>query len=138
MAENNTSNEAPKSGYSVTVLYTSRDLSVKEKIKIKDTTGSVTLDKATAEGSIIIKPDYWASLSIHNEKSKREDKDYSNYIIVDKDGTIFSTGSESFWSSFISIVDELTAAGETDYEIKVYRLPSKNFAGKDYLTCSLL
>ena len=136
--KNNNETNARKADYEATIKYTSRELSVREKIKIKDTTGSTTLDKATEEGAVVIAPDYWASISIHNEKSKRDDKDYDNYVIVDRNGSIYSTGSESFWNSFINIADEMIAAGENEFEIKVYRMPSKNFAGKDYITCSLV
>lgn len=138
MAKANTNENTHKADYEAVIKYTSRELSVRERIKIKDTTGSTTLDKATEEGSIIIAPDYWASIAIHNEKSKRDDKDYDNYVIVDRNGSIYSTGSESFWNSFLSIADEMIAAGEEEFEIKVYRMPSKNFAGKDYITCSLV
>ncbi|GEM_PF-2196558 len=138
MAKNNNTNTDHVADYEAKIVSTSRELTVRERIKIKDTTGSITFDKATDEGEIVIKPDYWASISIHNEKSKREDKDYLNYVVVDKDGTIYSTGSESFWNSFINIVDELIEAGETDFDIRVYKLPSKNFQGKDYITCSLV
>lgn len=134
---NNTNNDSHKADYEAQIKYTSRELSVRERIKIKDTTDSVTLDKATEEGKIVISPDYWASISIHNEKSKREDKDYDNYVIVDRNGTKYSTGSQSFWTSFLSIADEMIDAGETEFDITVYRMPSKNFAGKDYITCSL-
>ena len=133
-----TNNGEHAADYVAKIVYTSRDLTVREKIKIKDTTGSITLDKATEEGEIVIAPDYWACINIHNENSKREDKDYDNFVVVAKDGTIYSTGSESFWNSFINIVDELVEAGEKDFEIRIYKLPSKNFAGKDYITCSLV
>lgn len=138
MAKAQNNNNGINADYTATIVSTSRDLSVRERIKIKDTTGSITLDKATEEGSIIISPDYWAKIQIHNEKSKRDDKDYDNFVIVDKNGTIYSTGSESFWNSFLSIAVEMLDAGESDFDIKVYRMPSKNFAGKDYITCSLV
>ena len=133
----NANNAEHKAEYEATIKFTSRELAVRERIKIKDTTDSITLDKATEEGKIVISPDYWASIAIHNEKSKREDKDYDNYVIVDRNGTKYSTGSESFWYSFLSIADEMIDAGETEFDITVYRMPSKNFAGKDYITCSL-
>lgn len=136
--KNNANNAEHRSDYEATIKYTSRELTVRERIKIKDTTGSTTLDKATEQGRVLITPDYWASIAIHNEKSKRDDKDYDNYVIVDKNGTIYSTGSESFWNSFLSIADEMIAAGETEFDITVYRMPSKNFQGKDYITCSLV
>lgn len=138
MAKAQNNNNEINADYQATIVSTSRELSVRERIKIKDTTGSITLDKATEEGNVIISPDYWAKIAIHNEKSKRDDKDYDNYVIVDKNGTIYSTGSESFWNSFLSIATEMIDAGEEEFDIKVYRMPSKNFAGKDYITCSLI
>nr|DAV56661.1 MAG TPA: hypothetical protein [Caudoviricetes sp.] len=36
------------------------------------------------------------------------------------------------------IVDEMSAAGETDYELEVYRMDSKNYKGKQFITCSIV
>ena len=41
-----------------------------------------------------------------NEKSDTN-KDYNNYMIVDKDGTKYITGSPSFWDSFNEIYEEM-------------------------------
>ena len=92
------------------------------------------MDKATQDGELVIDPAFWAVLEVHNEKS--QDKDYRNYIIADKNGLKFRTGSESFWTAFISIWEELK--DEDDWQVKVYRLPSRNRQGKDFLTCSLV
>ena len=121
-------------GYSVTVVESSRELTAKERIKIKDTTDAIKLDEATQKGAIVIAPDMYAVLGIHNEKSS--DKEYKNYVLVDKDGTKYVTGSSSFWSSFKDIYDEMSGESE-DYSIKVYRAPSKNYAGKEFITCSI-
>ena len=121
-------------GYSVEIEETSKDLSAKERIKIKDTTDAIKLDEVTQDGAIIIYPAMYAVLDIHNEKS--DSVDYKNYIIVDKDGTKYVTGSTSFWSSFMNIYEEM--CGETEeWGIKVYRAPSKNYKGKDFITCSI-
>ncbi len=72
---------------------------------------------------------------LHNEKS--DNKDYINFIVVDKDGEKYVTGSQSFISSFTDIVDEMLEAGETDITIEVYRKESKNYKGKDFITCSI-
>ena len=122
-------------GYFAEVLESSIELTNRERIKMKDTSDCVALDKATQEGEVIISPDYWAIISIHNEKS--DDKDYVNYIVVDRDGTKYKTGSQSFWSAFQNIDAELKDETEP-YDIKVYRLPSKNRSGKDFITCSLV
>ena len=121
-------------GYLVEIEETSKELSAKERIKIKDTTDAVKLDEATQSGAIVINPSMYAVLNIHNEKS--DNVDYNNYIIVDKDGTKYVTGSTSFWSSFMNIYEEMSGESE-EWGIKVYRAPSKNYKGKDFITCSI-
>ena len=121
-------------GYSVEIVETSKELSAKERIKIKDTTDAVKLDEATQSGAVIITPAMYAVLNIHNEKS--DNVDYNNYIIIDKDGTKYVTGSASFWSSFMNIYDEMDGEQE-EWAIKAYRAPSKNYKGKDFITCSI-
>lgn len=122
-------------GYEVEVAEVSKELTGKQKIQLKDTTDCVRLDNATKEAPVIIDVDFWAELHIHNEKS--DDKDYKNYVVVAKDGTRYVTGSESFWSSFRNIFDDMEADGE-EWQLKVYRMPSKNRQGKDFITCSIL
>lgn len=122
-------------GYEVKVRVTSKQLTAKERIQLKDTTDAIKLDKATQEGEVIIDVDYYAELEIHNDKS--DDKDYDNYVIVAKDGQRYVTGSPSLWSSFLNIYNEMENETEP-WAIKVYRMPSKNREGKDFLTCSII
>lgn len=121
-------------GFEVTIRETSREISAKERVKIKDTTNAVKLDTATQSGRVNIVPDMYAILDIHNENG--DDKDYVNYIVVDADGTKYVTGSESFWSSFINIYNEMKDESE-EWSLEVYRVPSKNRPGKDFITCSI-
>lgn len=125
-------------GYKATLISASKQLTTKEKILLKDTSDAVKLDAFTQEhGEVVIKPAFYATLSVHNEKSSNPD--YMKYIIVDEDGTKYTTGSEAFWRSFTDIVDEMADAGDDEeYAIKVYRMPSKNYSGKDFLTCSII
>ena len=121
-------------GFKVTIKEASADLSAKERIAIKDTTSAVKLDEATQAEAVIIDPAMWAILSIHNERS--ENPDYDNYIVVDTDGSKYVTGSVSFWNSFMDIYTEMEGESEP-YSVKVYRSPSKNYKGKDFITCSI-
>lgn len=121
-------------GYAVTIKETSRNLSAKERIAIKDTTAAIKLDEATQVESIVINPDMYAVLAIHNDKS--DNPDYENYIVVDKDGRKFVTGSQSFWTSFMDIWTEMENEDD-DWSVLVYRHPSKNYKGKDFITCSI-
>ena len=125
-------------GYFVSIARTSKNLTAKERILLKDTTSALKLDEVTQVEPIIIKLSMWAELDIHNEMS--DNKDYKNYILVDEDGTKYVTGSSSFWSSFMDIVDEITdmeADGE-EWALKVYRMDSKNYKGKQFITCSIV
>ena len=128
-------------GYKASVSKCSKELSVKEKIALKDTSNAIGLDLLTQEANfngekVIIEVDYYATINIHNEKS--DNKDYINFIVVAKDGTKYVTGSQAFISAFEDIANELAEAGETDMAIEVYRKESKNYKGKDFITCSIV
>lgn len=121
-------------GYSVKIKEASMELTAKQRIALKDTTSALKLDEVTQVEDIIIKPQMWAVLEIHNEKS--DNVDYENYILVDENGTKYVTGSNSFWTSFMDIYNEME--GEDDeWAIKVFRVDSKNYKGKQFLTCSI-
>lgn len=122
--------------YRVEVAETSKEVSAKARVQLKDTTNCVGLDRLTQENpdGVLIEPDFYAVLNIHNENS--DDKDYQNFIIVAKDGKRYSTGSLSFWNSFLDIMDDMAGIDEP-WKLKVYRMPSKNRQGKDFLTCSV-
>lgn len=122
-------------GYSVTISETSKELTARDRVAVKDTTNAVSLDDATKGSPLLIDLDYYVVLDVHNEKS--EDKDYRKYVVVDKEGTKYVTGSESFFSSLTEIVEEMAGSGE-DFQVEVYRKPSKNYKGKEFLTCSIV
>ena len=122
-------------GYYVTIKEVSKELSAKERVMIKDTTNAMSLDEVTNDAKFVFEPDYYAILGVHNEKS--EDKDYTKYVIVDKGGSKLVTGSESFFTAFKGIMDEMEGTNET-FEIEAYRLPSKNYKGKEFITCSIV
>lgn len=122
-------------GYSVTLIECSKELSAKERVACKDTAGAKGLDEATRLEDVIISPDFWAVLAVHNEKSS--DKDYEKFLIADKDGTRYVTGSKSFVTAFMDIVREMDGSDE-EYAIKAFRMPSRNYSGKEFLTCSIV
>lgn len=123
-------------GYTTSILESSKQLTKKESVLLKDLTNAIQLDPATeGDNHVIFKPAFYAIISVHNESSK--EKDYKKYVIVDKDGTKYVTGSESFWDSFNNIWTEMEDSDE-DWELEVYKQPSKNYAGKGFLTCSII
>ena len=122
-------------GYSVEIKETSRELTAKQRIALKDTSDAIKLDLACDAEAVIITPDAYAVLGIHNEKS--DNKDYENYILQDVNGEKFVTGSASFWNSFMDIYNEMAGESE-EWSIKAYKLDSKNYKGKKFLTCSII
>lgn len=123
-------------GYSVEIKESSKELTPREKIKLKDTSNAIKFDEVvTDEAPFVLTPVGYAVLNIHNEKSK-DNKDYSNYVILAEDGNKYVTGSTSFWTSFIDIWNDMQ--GEEQYSIEVYKMDSKNYKGKKFLTCSII
>ena len=121
-------------GYKVEIKEVSAQLTAKQRIALKDTTNAIKLDLETQKAPVIINPDFYAVLAIHNEKS--DNPDYENYIVVDKSGDKYVTGSQSFWSSFMEIAEEMAGEDE-EWSVKVYRVESKNYKGKEFITCSI-
>lgn len=120
--------------YSASIKESSRELTVKERLMLKDTTSAVKLDQATQVEDIHISVDSYAILNIHNDKATPTD--YENYIILDRNGTKYVTGSQSFWTAFMDIFTEMENEPE-EWSIRVYRHPSKNYSGKDFITCAV-
>lgn len=124
-------------GYSAKVIEISKEVSAKQKIQLKDTTNCISLDEATNENDrMIISPDFYAVIAVHNEKS--EDKDYEKYVVVDRAGNKYVTGSKSFFTALRDIMSDMAAeAPDEEYDIEVYRRESANYKGKTFITCSL-
>lgn len=114
----------------------SRELSKKEQLMLTDTTVAYKLEELTkGEEPIEFKPVMWAVLSVHNDKAS--DPDYEQYVVMDADGDKYITGSNTFYQSFRKIFDEMENSDE-DWSIRALRKPSKNFQGRDFLTCALI
>lgn len=125
-----------KADYSVKVVDCSREMTAKERISFKDTSDCIRIDSYTKEhGELIINPVDYVELAIHNEKG--EDKDYNSYIIIDKDGTKYLSGSKNLFDTFRDIWDDMAGEDE-EWALKCYRLPSKNYQGRDFITCSII
>lgn len=124
-------------GYSVSIKECSRELSARERIMLKDTTNATKLDEVVTDSeSFTFTPVDYAVLSVHNEKAQG-DKDYEQYLILAEDGRKFVTGSRSFWNAFKDIWDEMSNDGEA-FSIAVYKMDSKNYKGKKFITCSIV
>lgn len=115
-----------------------KELTKKEKAMLKDLTDCAVLgtEVETSDCDIIIHPEYYAVLSIHNDALA--EPDYEVYVIVDRDGTKYQTGSDSFISSFLDIKDDMQDEDPETWAIKVTLKPSKNRTGKSFLKAVLI
>lgn len=125
-------------GFVAKIRESSKELSAKERVAIKDTSNAISIDEVTAaEGKMVINYAYHVIIDIHNERS--DNKDYVKCVVVDKDGNKYVTGSESFRNALVEIVAEMVEAGEgDDITIECYRKESKNYKGKSFITCSII
>ena len=122
-------------GYSVEIVNSTKELTGKEKIMVKDTSNAVKIDDVTNNGnSITISPKILVTLKVHNEKA--QDKDYFKYIIIDENGDKYVTGSESFIASLKNIMSDMEEE-EEEYSVVIYKMASKNYQGKSFITCSI-
>lgn len=96
----------------------------------------IQLNRCADVDSVVIDVDYWAVVNI---VSDTEDEPYDNYIVVDKDGTKYFTGSESFWNSFKEIWDIMGESTDAEpWALKVFKADSKNRDGQKFITCSII
>lgn len=125
-------------GYNVKIINASKELSAKEKVRIKDFSVASQLDDVIYDDiHLEIDFDYYADMSVHNERTKSEKKDYIKRVIVDKDGSMYVTGSESFMIAMDAILEEMSGSGE-EYKLDCYKVDSKNYAGKQFITCTVI
>ena len=123
--------------YSVTIMESSKELTPKERVMYKDFSDAVKLDIGLeSDEGMIIYPDFYVLCKVDNDKARR-DKEYTVLLIVDKAGTKYRTGSPTFVENFKAIYEDMKEVTE-DWGIRVYGLPSKNFEGKSFLTCSVV
>lgn len=113
-----------------------KELTKKEKAMLKDLTDCTVLGTEASECDIIIHPAFYAILSIHNDALS--EPDYEVYVIVDRDGTKYQTGSDSFISSFRDIMSDMGDEDPETWAVKATLKPSKNRTGKSFLKAVLI
>lgn len=123
--------------YKSEIISGSREFTARERIMMKDRSNAHKLDELCENnGKVEIMVQDYAIVAIHNEKS--ENPDYENLVIIQPDGEKFVTGSPSFIRAFIDIYEELDEEAEDGFPVCAYKLDSKNYKGKQFLTCSLV
>lgn len=133
--------------YTVTVKESFKELSKREKVRFKSAQEKVSLSDEVKKAPVTFQPNNVVVLAIHNPHTKerqedgttkRIEKDYLEIIVETKEGVLYSTSSESLYSSLMDIMMDMDEDEDTEpYEVRVFEKPSANFAG-NFLTCELL
>lgn len=118
--------------YNVEIIETSCELSKKQRVQLKTNPGK-KLDELTPV--VIDNISGYAKLRIDNPNVK-SNPTYEHFVIFTSDGDMFYTGSPSFMEGFMSIWDEME--GEPDWGIEVYKQDSRNYPGKQFMSCRLV
>lgn len=106
-----------------TIIY--GQLSWREKIQIKDLQAAMSI-----ENDMTFRPKAVAIVHVNNPYTEEGEKEYDVCVIVAEEG-MYKTSSNSFISSLINILDEISdaEADEEGWGIKVRAVKSKNNQG---------
>lgn len=132
---------ANESNFSATITETSRELTARERVMFKDTQNAISINDyaesslKTGEKAVIENVKDYVKIMVHNDKS--DDKDYENFVIITDAGDKYVTGSTSFWNAFKAIWDEMKEEADP-WSVQINLIPSRNYQGRNVLTCSLI
>ena len=127
--------------YTATIRESSKELTPKERVMYKDFSNGVSMvdfvhaQREAGEKATIDFADY-VIIDVHNPKAD-DNKDYTVYLLTDKNGNKFYTSSEAFWSAFSNIYEEMQESDEA-WGVELVLIPSNKYKGKEILTCSLI
>lgn len=117
------------------LLSSTRTLSKKEEIMLKDLADTKSLDEViNAEyPNLVIKP-----VAYHTLEVETDEKTYKKYVIECDDGNRYVTGSETFMNTFSDIFADMNGYTDEEWGVKCFKQDSKNYKGKQFLTCCLV
>ena len=122
--------------FSVEIAETSKEFTKRERVMLKDTGNAYKLDDIVQlDAPITITPTAYAVLKIHN--SKGDNPDYTNLVVLDSENNKYITGSPTFCNKFFDIWAEMYDPDEP-FSIEIYKRESKNYKGKNFLSCSIV
>lgn len=118
--------------YKVEIIETNLELTKKQRVQLKTNPGTKldAICPVTIENII-----GYARLKINNP-SVASAPEYEHFVVVSGNGEMYYTGSQSFMRNFMDIWDEMV--GEEDWGIEVYKMDSRKYPGKQFMTCKLV
>lgn len=126
--------------YSAEVVYSAKKLTRKQELSYIHGSLDYKLLEKAAPCDITV--DNLIVLSVYNPFLKPDPmtgeirKEYTVTLVIDKDGTIYSTSSEYFTDTARDIISDME--GETEeWQLHCFKKDSKNRSGS-FLTCSII
>lgn len=115
-----------------------KELSFRERARLVKLANEKKIDKELAiaeDKKLVIKPDYYAILDVHNPAADNED--YSVLCFVCGDD-LYTTSSETLKDSYLELLQLAKDSNESlDFAIEIYGVPSKNYSGREFFTCTI-
>lgn len=125
------------SEYSAKIVKASDEMNAIARVSVKNTMDGFSLKTVMKDvDEFVINVKRWALVDYHNERA--ENPDYQRLVIIDDAGKKYYTGSSTFISMFADIVVELAEDGICEFNLKVIKLDSKNYAGEKFLSCNVV
>lgn len=115
--------------YNVEILSSTKELTKRDRLRIKDFTAFNKLDAVIQpdEKLIINNPSITV---LHVENSESENNEYDVYVI-ETDEDIYYSSSQPLYESLKSIIDEM--GDDESYSVELYKVESKNYNGRYFM-----
>lgn len=131
------------SEFNSVIVASSKELTTKEKFALSHESNAIALDKAIVDENsdpIIIDVDMWVQRKIHNDNARISRPDYEDLILVDKSGLKYSSGSDTLIRNFKECWEAMEQIRKEGDEalLQVFKKPSRNNAGKCFITCTIV
>lgn len=123
--------------FNAKVVETSRPVSRKFEVMLKDYSSAQSLDQLTESGDVVdIKVDLFAIVHVQNPQSK-QNPEYDVCVIIDQDGNRYRTGSDSCIRQLRDCMKDMEGV-EEEWALRFYKRASKNYQGKSFITCTII
>lgn len=115
-----------------------KELNFRERARLVKLAGEKKIDKELAfseDKKITIKPDYYAILEVHNPSAENEDYTILCFVCGDE---LYTSSSETLKDSYLELLELAKESNESlDFPIEIYGVPSKNYSGREFFTCTI-
>ena len=115
-----------------------KELNFRERARLVKLAGEKKIDKELSfseNKKLTIKPDYYAILEVHNPSAENEDYTILCFVCGEE---LYTSSSETLKDSYLELLELAKESNESlDFPIEIYGVPSKNYSGREFFTCTI-